>query len=156
MERHLCEEQIHVNHQIHKMDRTISKLLEMRVKDEGLDEATLMHGWILRYLYEHQEQDIYQKDIEKYFGICRSGVTNIIQALEKKGQVYRASVETDARLKKVMLTEKGKSSLEKLGEIFQKMDADLEDGISEEEIQAFMNVINKVYCNIEKMKGENL
>ena len=26
----------------------------------------------------------------------------------------------------------------------------------EEEIQAFMNVINKVYCNIEKMKGENL
>ena len=156
MERHLCEEQIHVNHQIHKMDRTISKLLEMRVKDEGLDEATLMHGWILRYLYEHQEQDIYQKDIEKYFGICRSGVTNIIQALEKKGQVYRASVETDARLKKVMLTEKGKSSHEKLGEIFQKMDADLEDGISEEEIQAFMNVINKVYCNIEKMKGENL
>ncbi len=152
----MCEEQIHVNHQIHKMDRTISKLLEMRVKDEGLDEATLMHGWILRYLYEHQEQDIYQKDIEKYFGICRSGVTNIIQALEKKGQVYRASVETDARLKKVMLTEKGKSSHEKLGEIFQKMDADLEDGISEEEIQAFMNVINKVYCNIEKMKGENL
>ena len=152
----MCEEQIHVNHQIHKMDRTISKLLEMRVKDKGLDEATLMHGWILRYLYEHQEQDIYQKDIEKYFGICRSGVTNIIQALEKKGQVYRASVETDARLKKVMLTEKGKSSHEKLGEIFQKMDADLEDGISEEEIQAFMNVINKVYCNIEKMKGENL
>ena len=54
----MCEEQIHVNHQIHKMDRTISKLLETRVKDEGLDEATLMHGWILRYLYEHQEQDI--------------------------------------------------------------------------------------------------
>ena len=102
----MCEEQIHVGHQIHKMDRTISKLLETRVKDEGLDEATLMHGWILRYLYEHQEQDIYQKDIEKYFGICRSGVTSIIQALEKKGQVYRASVETDARLKKVMLTER--------------------------------------------------
>ena len=36
------------------------------------------------------------------------------------------------------------------------MDADLEEGISEEEIQAFMKVINKVYCNIEKMKGENL
>ena len=152
----MCEEQIHVGQQIHKMDRTISKLLETRVKDEGLDEATLMHGWILRYLYEHQEQDIYQKDIEKYFGICRSAVTNIIQALEKKGQVYRASVETDARLKKVMLTEKGKLSHEKLGEIFQKMDADLEEGISEEESQAFMNVINKVYCNIEKMKGESL
>lgn len=74
-----------------------------------------MHGWILRYLYEHQDAEIYQKDIEKYFGICRSGVTNIIQALEKKGLVYRASVASDARLKKVMLTEAGRESHEKLG-----------------------------------------
>lgn len=49
------------------MDRSISKLLEARVKAEGLDEGTLMHGWILRYLYEHQDAEIYQKDIEKYF-----------------------------------------------------------------------------------------
>ena len=101
----MCEEHFHIGPQVHKMDRSISKLLEARVKAEGLDEVTLMHGWILRYLYEHQDAEIYQKDIEKYFGICRSGVTNIIQALEKKGLVCRASVESDARLKKVMLTE---------------------------------------------------
>lgn len=151
----MCEERIHIGHQVHRMDRSISKLLEMRVKAEGLDEVALMHGWILRYLYEHQDSEIYQKDIEKYFGICRSAVTNMIQALEKKGQVCRASVESDARLKKVMLTEEGRASHEKLGKIFQKMDSDLEDGISEEELQAFMGVLDKVYRNIEKMKGEN-
>ena len=91
----LCEEHFHIGPQVHKMDRSISKLLEARVKAEGLDEVTLMHGWILRYLYEHQDAEIYQKDIEKYFGICRSGVTNIIQALEKKGLVCRASVESE-------------------------------------------------------------
>ena len=48
-----CEERIHVGHQVHRIDRSISKLLEMRVKEEGLDEIALMHGWILRYLYEH-------------------------------------------------------------------------------------------------------
>ena len=63
-----CEERIHVGHQVHRIDRSISKLLEMRVKEEGLDEIALMHGWILRYLYEHQDKEIYQKDIEKYFG----------------------------------------------------------------------------------------
>lgn len=151
----MCEERIHIGHQVHRMDRSISKLLEMRVKAEGLDEVALMHGWILRYLYEHQDSEIYQKDIEKYFGICRSAVTNMIQALEKKGQVCRASVESDARLKKVMLTEEGRASHEKLGKIFQKMDSDLEDGISEEELQAFVGVLDKVYHNIEKMKGEN-
>ena len=96
----MCEEHFHIGPQVHKMDRSISKLLEARVKAEGLDEVTLMHGWILRYLYEHQDAEIYQKDIEKYFGICRSGVTNIIQALEKKGLVCRASVASDARPRK--------------------------------------------------------
>ena len=127
----------------------------MRVKEEGLDEIALMHGWILRYLYEHQDKEIYQKDIEKYFGICRSAVTNIIQTLEKKGYICRAAVASDARLKKVMLTEKGRENHEKLGEIFQKMDAQLEEGITEEELHAFMHVIDKVYYNMEKMKGEN-
>ena len=71
-----------------------------------------------RYLYEHQDAEIYQKDIEKYFGICRSGVTNIIQALEKKGLVCRASVASDARLKKVMLTEAGREKSRKSLERF--------------------------------------
>lgn len=151
----LCEEHFHIAPQVHKMDRSISKLLEARVKAEGLDEGTLMHGWILRYLYEHQDAEIYQKDIEKYFGICRSGVTNIIQALEKKGLVYRASVASDARLKKVMLTEAGRESHEKLGEIFKRMDAELEEGITEEELQAFLRVTRKVHLNLRKMRGEN-
>ena len=137
----LCEEHFHIGPQVHKMDRSISKLL--------------MHGWILRYLYEHQDAEIYQKDIEKYFGICRSGVTNIIQALEKKGLVCRASVESDARLKKVMLTEAGRESHEKLGEIFKRMDAELEEGITEEELQAFLRVTHKVHLNLRKMRGEN-
>ena len=109
----------------------------------------------LKYLYEHQEAEIYQKDIEKYFGICRSGVTNIIQALEKKGLVCRASVASDARLKKVMLTEAGRESHEKLGEIFKRMDAELEEGITEEELQAFLRVTHKVHLNLRKMRGEN-
>ena len=151
----LCEEHFHIGPQVHKMDRSISKLLEARVKADGLDEGTHMHGWILRYLYEHQDAEIYQKDIEKYFGICRSGVTNIIQALEKKGLVCRASVASDARLKKVMLTEAGRESHEKLGEIFKRMDAELEEGITEEELQAFLRVTHKVHLNLRKMRGEN-
>lgn len=42
----MCEEHFHIGPQVHKMDRSISKLLEARVKAEGLDEVTLMHGWI--------------------------------------------------------------------------------------------------------------
>ena len=39
-----CEERIHVGHQVHRIDRSISKLLEMRVKEEGLDE--IADAWL--------------------------------------------------------------------------------------------------------------
>ena len=35
------------------------------------------------------------------------------------------------------------------------MDAQLEEGITEEDLLAFLHVIDKVYYNMEKMKGEN-
>ena len=131
----------------------------LRRRSAALQETLGMSGTqgnILNFiLVEGQKHSIYQKDIEKYFGICRSAVTNIIQTLEKKGYICRASVANDARLKKVMLTEKGRENHEKLGEIFQKMDAQLEEGITEEELHAFMHVIDKVYYNMGKMKGEN-
>ena len=131
----------------------------LRRRSAALQETLGMSGAqgnILNFiLVEGQKHSIYQKDIEKYFGICRSAVTNIIPTLEKKGYICRASVANDARLKKVMLTEKGRENHEKLGEIFQKMDAQLEEGITEEELHAFMHVIDKVYYNMGKMKGEN-
>ena len=56
-----CEERIHVGHQVHRIDRSISKLLEMRVKEEGLDEIALMHGWILRYPVSYTHLDVYKR-----------------------------------------------------------------------------------------------
>ena len=77
----------------------------------------MMHGWIIRYLYENREQDIFQKDIEQRFAVGRSTVTNLIQLMEKKGFVKRESVKQDARLKKVILTEKGIASQESFEDI---------------------------------------
>ncbi len=57
---------------------------------------TMMHGWIIRYLYENREQDIFQKDIEQRFAVGRSTVTNLIQLMEKKGFVKRESGKQDA------------------------------------------------------------
>ena len=51
----------------------------------NIDEVTVMHGWILAYLEDNREREIYQKDIEGKFGINRSTVTNIVKLMEKKG-----------------------------------------------------------------------
>ena len=109
-DRHSINEQ--VGFEMHRTEHMMSRRLEAGVKAEGIDEITLSHGWIIRFLYENRERDIYQKDIEKYFLVGRSTVTNSIQLMEKKGLVRREFVECDARLKKVLLTEKGIQSHE--------------------------------------------
>ena len=101
------EEDRKIGPEIHCTDLKLSRNLSAHVRKSGVDEVTMMHGWIIRYLYENREQDIFQKDIEQRFAVGRSTVTNLIQLMEKKGFVKRESVKQDARLKKVILTEKG-------------------------------------------------
>ena len=75
--------------EIHCTDLKLSRNLSAHVRKSGVDEVTMMHGWIIRYLYENREQDIFQKDIEQRFAVGRSTVTNLIQLMEKKGIVKR-------------------------------------------------------------------
>ena len=135
--------------EIHRTDHMMSRKLEAGVKAEGIDEITLTHGWIIRFLYENQERDIYQKDIEKYFLVGRSTVTNIIQLMEKKGLIRREFVEYDARLKKVLLTEKGIQAHETIKALIREMNTGLLDGIEEEDVQVFLKVIRRIRENIE-------
>ena len=139
---------------IHRLDRKLSRNLTMRVKEAGLDEVTMMHGWIIRYLYHNREKDVYQKDIEKMFSVRRSTVTNLIQLMEKKGYVRRESVAADARLKKVLLTEKGIESHETIEKMIDHIEEELTDGISEEELRVFYEVIRKITDNVEKYTGK--
>lgn len=139
---------------IHRLDRKLSRNLTMRVKEAGLDEVTMMHGWIIRYLYHNREKDVYQKDIEKMFSVRRSTVTNLIQLMEKKGYVRRESVAADARLKKVLLTEKGIESHETIEKMIDYIEEELTDGISEEELRVFYEVIRKITDNVEKYTGK--
>ncbi len=134
---------------IHKMDKMLSRNMAAKMRASGLDELTLMHGWIVHYLYDRQEEEVFQKDIEKFFSIGRSTVTNIIQLMEKNGYIARESVPGDARLKKVRLTKKGITSHEMLGELIARLDRELVQGITEEELDTFYIVMNKIKGNLK-------
>lgn len=111
-----------------------------------------MHGWIIRYLYENRENDIFQKDIEKNFAIGRSSVTGIIQIMEKKGFIRRESVTHDARLKKVTLTEKGIKSHRRIEELITIQNEKMARGIEEEDLQVFLRVAEQIRANLENGK----
>lgn len=150
----MLQKQEKIGLEIRKLNHEMNRNLEMRVKAEGIDEVTLMHGWIMRYLYENRGKEIYQKNIEKYFSIGRSTVTNIIQLMEKKGFIERQAVQSDARLKRVLLTEKGEKTHETIEALIVQMNHNMMEGIEPEDLQIFLQVLSKIRQNIKRQKEE--
>lgn len=142
--------------EIRRLDHMLSRNLSACVKAAGLDEVTLMHGWILRYLYENRDKEVFQKDLEKNFSVGRSTVTNIIKLMEKKGFLCRESVEKDARLKRVLLTEKGISTHEQIEDMIDELNEKTLSGISAEELEAFEQTMNKIKENIRRQQKERM
>lgn len=137
---------------IHRMDRIMFQKLNSRVRAEGLDEVTLMHGWIMRFLYMNRDKEICQRDIEHTFSIRRSSVTSIIQVMEKKGYIARESVSGDARLKRVMLTEKGIQSHLQVEHLIAELEGEQLQDITEEELDNFYLVMNKLKKNLKRIQ----
>jgi DNA-binding MarR family transcriptional regulator len=136
--------------QVRTLNHMIGRKVAGIVQHSGLDNITMMQGMIMQYLYENTEQEIYQKDIEAKFCITRSTVTSILQLMEKKGYIRRVSVEKDARLKRILLTEKA-SAIQ--SEIYRNshggVEAVLRKGLSEEDIALFARCISTMKQNLE-------
>ena len=122
----------------------MSRNLMAAARERGVDELTAMHGWILGYLCRNEHKDIFQKDIEAEFKICRSTVTNILKLMEKKGYIKRESVPYDARLKKLVLTEAGVRFHENTILSFKQTDDYVAGLLTEEENAELMRLLNKL------------
>ena len=90
--------------------RTLSNLIRRDVEKNiaAMDPKPngRVHGWAINYFYENRDRDIFQKDFEEKFSIRRSTASNMLKLMEKDGYIKRVSVENDARLKKIVLTDK--------------------------------------------------
>ena len=139
---------------VHRLDKMLYRNLSAAARQEGLDELTIVHGWIIRYLYENRDVDIYQRDIEKEFGVGRSSVTTTIQIMERDGYLRREASEKDARLKRVVLTEKGLQAQEGIENLIEKLNVRTLEGISQEELITFLGVIEKLKSNLEEQQRE--
>lgn len=118
------------------------------------DDVTASNGWLIMYLYEHREEDIFQKDIEYEFSIRRSTSSNIISLMEKKGYIERVSVAHDARLKKLVLTDKALQLCDTIHNNTMKFENALRQGITEDELKVFYSVLDRIVDNINNLQNK--
>ncbi len=133
--------------------RTLNILLKRdfeKRKPKELDNSSGVHGWAMNYLYENRNKDIFQKDFENHFSIRRSTATKMLQLMEKNGLITRESVPSDARLKKIVLTEKAVETHKKVIECLKERDKILIKGITDSELEVLYSVCEKMKKNLEE------
>lgn len=114
------------------------------------DSITGMQGRFLHFILSRSaEQDVFQKDLEEEFNLRRSTATGILQLMEKGGLLYRKSVDYDARLRKIVVTEKGEQQKAQVEESIRILEERLRRGISKADLAVFFHVMEQMSKNLD-------
>lgn len=132
------------------VNNMIRRKLDIRFQEAGLGELTGMQAPMLGYINSKLgKQDVFQRDLEKEFNIRRSTATVMLQTLEQKGYIVREPVDSDGRLKRIVLTDKAIAHNRAIRRQIDAFNKELAEEISKEEQEAFFRVIDKIKSNLE-------
>ena len=134
---------------IHRLDNRIRRCVQHTATQHEMEAVSGTNGRIIRFLSEHTDRDIYQKDLESEFGITRSTASRVLRLMEQKGLVERQSVPQDARLKKLVLTEKALDIHKMVEEDRKRTEEQLTKDIDAQELAIFRKVLKQMIRNME-------
>ena len=104
---------------------------------------------IVKYLANNKDKDIFQKDLELEFDLKRSSVSLMLNNMEKHDLIKRVPVAGDARLKKLVLTEKAVEISRKISSAIDSVEGKLLENMEQDEINSLLNMLGKIRSNIE-------
>lgn len=137
-------------HQVHLM-------VQQEAKRCGIEFMGGPQGQVIRFLdyREESEQAVLIKDIEQELNITKSVASNLVKRMVQNGLVELEVNPNDKRAKYVRLTDKSRSQMKQVKSFFERIDRSLLDGVSEEKLAIFEEVMAQLQANVEKIGGED-
>ena len=133
-----------------KNDRTHHRIIEERIRKVGLHRTAHM---MLMYLSRAIECPS-QREIAEHFSITPAAVTGILKTLERDGYIVRRSGK-DCRTNEIAITDEGRAVVTRSREVFQEVDCAMFEGLTDEELLAYIATHEKIAENMERLKEEN-
>lgn len=139
-----------IGYEIRVLNNTIRNRINHLKPTAEEPHVTRLQAWVIGYIF-HAPGPVYQKDIETEFEIKRSTASTLLVSMEKNGLITRRSVDHDARLKQVVLTEKARKMHETFLVVAGKVEKSLARGLSEKELHDFFTILDKISDNARNM-----
>ena len=132
-------------------------MVQKEAKRCGIEFMGGPQGQVLRFLdrREHEQELTLIKDIEQELNITKSVASNLVKRMVQNDLVELEESPRDKRAKFVHLTEKSRSQMKQIKTFFDRIDRSLLDGISEEKLAVFEEVMGRLQANVDKMGGKN-
>lgn len=132
--------------------RSLNNLIKRDVEHSKMFDyckSTGLHGWAIGWFYENQNRDVFQRDFEEHFSIRRSTASKMLSLMEKNGLIERVSVVQDARLKKIILTDRAVELHRMITDEINEREKRMAKGITAEEMKIFFKVADRIKKNLE-------
>lgn len=136
-------------HEIKRLDIDIFQAINRRYKKMNL-ELTPMHAKILLHLAS-SDKKLCQKDLENLILCNKSTLSSIISTMEKNKLVTRETSKQDSRINYLLLTDRGMEMIDFLKKDKKVIEDNLNEGITEEEYQTFLKIVDKMKKNMERI-----
>lgn len=106
---------------------------------------------IVDYLLNYIDKEyIYQKDIEEALNLSKATVSDVLNRMEKNGLIERNTNPNDTRSKMIVLSKDTKELFENNKKRLQELEKKAKKDITQEELEIFSNILNKMIKNFEK------
>ena len=151
-----CCADAHFGALLNQTSRLIRRALDARINAEVSSELSGVRGMVLGDIVRGNRsgRDVYQRDIEQWFNIRRSSVTAMLQGMEQDGFITRCAVEKDARLKRLVATDKGRACHEQIEACIAQFEDDLQAGIDPQQVAAARAVLELTLKNAQHILEE--
>lgn len=136
-------------HEIKRLDIDIFQAINRRYKKMNL-ELTPMHAKILLHLAS-SDKKLCQKDLENLILCNKSTLSSIISTMEKNKLVTRETSKQDSRINYLLLTDRGMEMIDFLKKDKKVIEDNLNEGITDEEYQTFLKIVDKMKKNMERI-----
>lgn len=117
-------------------------------------ELTPSDGQILSYLLFHVDEETTSREICSIFRISKATCSENLHRSEEKGLILLKPLEEDKRVKKIILTKKGKEVAERAHQIFFDCQEKVNECLDGEELEQMKGFLRKIRSGLEAQQKQ--
>jgi MarR family transcriptional regulator for hemolysin len=135
---------------VSRMTREMFRVLRKRFEEQGEIKLTIEQFGLL-HMINREDDNVIQKTMAEKIGKNKSAVLRLIDSLEEKELVRRASGIKDRRKNYLMVTKKGERVIEQYLKIEFGLVDELQQSLTASDIDVFYKVVNQIRSKAEKL-----